>query len=238
SNCSNCCLLVIGLPKSLPPLSRSLAPPCTPFVERRQRAAPHSSFPPTTAPLQTLHMDVWGSAPRKGDVRVVLVSWIHSVRHQLSTRFREDLSVVHLHSDCGGEVSSYLLEDFCHEEGITQSDLAYTALDRGGWRCVGVLGLGLACPCPRYYCRQALSSHHSLRLPCLETLPGFPPRPSLLPLQLVAVGGAVGGGDAGGAGSEGAGPGGGESGGAGSGGAGFGVVSVLVVVELRVLLRV
>ncbi|CAI7875614.1 unnamed protein product, partial [Closterium sp. NIES-53] len=30
-------------------------------VEGRQRAAPHSSsFPPTTAPLQTLHLDVWG----------------------------------------------------------------------------------------------------------------------------------------------------------------------------------
>ncbi|CAI7809599.1 unnamed protein product [Closterium sp. NIES-54] len=31
-----------------------------PCIKRRQRAAPHSSsFPPTTAPLQTLHMDVW-----------------------------------------------------------------------------------------------------------------------------------------------------------------------------------
>ncbi|CAI7771971.1 unnamed protein product [Closterium sp. NIES-53] len=44
-------LLVSGLPRSLPPLSRSLAPPCLPCVEGRQRAAPHSSFPPTTAPL-------------------------------------------------------------------------------------------------------------------------------------------------------------------------------------------
>ncbi|CAI7767837.1 unnamed protein product, partial [Closterium sp. NIES-53] len=51
-------LLVSGLPRSLPPLSRSLAPPCFPCIEGRQRAAPHSSFPPTTAPLQTLHMDV------------------------------------------------------------------------------------------------------------------------------------------------------------------------------------
>ncbi|CAI5971593.1 unnamed protein product [Closterium sp. NIES-64] len=33
----------------------------------RQRAAPHSSsFPPTTAPLQTLHMDVWGPARVRG----------------------------------------------------------------------------------------------------------------------------------------------------------------------------
>ncbi|CAI7899577.1 unnamed protein product, partial [Closterium sp. NIES-53] len=55
-------LLVSGLPRSLPPLPRSLAPPCLPCVEGRQRATPHSSFPPTTSPLQTLHMDVWGPA--------------------------------------------------------------------------------------------------------------------------------------------------------------------------------
>ncbi|CAI7894047.1 unnamed protein product [Closterium sp. NIES-54] len=55
-------LLVSGLPRSLPPLSPSLAPPCLPCVEGRQHAAPHSSFPPTSAPLQTLHMEVWGPA--------------------------------------------------------------------------------------------------------------------------------------------------------------------------------
>ncbi|CAI7916668.1 unnamed protein product [Closterium sp. NIES-54] len=50
----------LRLPRSPPPLPPSPAPPCLPCVEGRQRAAPHSSFPPTTAPLQTLHMDVWG----------------------------------------------------------------------------------------------------------------------------------------------------------------------------------
>ncbi|CAI7862804.1 unnamed protein product, partial [Closterium sp. NIES-54] len=59
--------LVSGLPRVLPPLPLSPAPPCLPCVEGRQRAAPHSSsFPPTTAPLQTLHMDVWGSARVRG----------------------------------------------------------------------------------------------------------------------------------------------------------------------------
>ncbi|CAI7808912.1 unnamed protein product, partial [Closterium sp. NIES-53] len=43
------------------------APTCVPCVEGRQRAAPHSSeFPPTEAPLQTLHMDVWGPARVRG----------------------------------------------------------------------------------------------------------------------------------------------------------------------------
>ncbi|CAI7900641.1 unnamed protein product [Closterium sp. NIES-54] len=63
-------LLVSGLPRSLPPLPPSPAPPCLPCVEGRQRTAPHSSsFHPTTAPLQTLHMDVWGPARVNGQSR-------------------------------------------------------------------------------------------------------------------------------------------------------------------------
>ncbi|CAI5938272.1 unnamed protein product [Closterium sp. NIES-65] len=55
--------LVSGLPRSLPPLPPGPGPSCVPCVEGRLRAAPHSSqFPPTEAPLQTLHMDVWGPA--------------------------------------------------------------------------------------------------------------------------------------------------------------------------------
>ncbi|CAI7885775.1 unnamed protein product [Closterium sp. NIES-54] len=60
-------VLVSGLPRSLPPLPLGPAPTCVPCVEGRQRAAPHSSeFPPTEAPLQTLHMDVWGPARVRG----------------------------------------------------------------------------------------------------------------------------------------------------------------------------
>ncbi|CAI7792765.1 unnamed protein product [Closterium sp. NIES-54] len=50
-------LLVSSLPRSLPPLPPLPAPACLPCVEVRQRATPHSSLPPTTAPLQTLHTD-------------------------------------------------------------------------------------------------------------------------------------------------------------------------------------
>ncbi|CAI7892156.1 unnamed protein product [Closterium sp. NIES-54] len=60
-------VLVSGLPRSLPPLPLGPAPTCVPCVEGRQRAAPHSSeFPLTEAPLQTLHMDVWGPARVRG----------------------------------------------------------------------------------------------------------------------------------------------------------------------------
>ncbi|CAI7805053.1 unnamed protein product [Closterium sp. NIES-53] len=143
------CLLFSGLPSSLPPLPPSPAPPCLPCIEGRQRAAPHSSsFPPTTAPLHTLHMDVWGPARvngrsreryfllvvddykhyitifplrSKGEVSDVLIPWIRAVRLQLRERFRQDLPVLRLHSDRGGEVSSNLLRDLCHGEGILQS---------------------------------------------------------------------------------------------------------------------
>ncbi|CAI7912758.1 unnamed protein product, partial [Closterium sp. NIES-53] len=141
--------LVSGLPRSLPPLPPSPAPPCLPCVEGRQRAAPHSSsFPPTSAPLQTLHMDVWGPARvsgqgreryfllvvddytryttvfplrSKGEVPDVLIPWIRTVRLQLRKRYGTDLPVLRLHSDRGGEFSSNLLRDFCRGEGILQS---------------------------------------------------------------------------------------------------------------------
>ncbi|CAI7784889.1 unnamed protein product, partial [Closterium sp. NIES-53] len=126
-------LLVSGLPRSLPPLPPSPAPPCLPCVEGRQRTAPHSSpFPPTTAPLQTLDMDVWGPARvsgqggeryfllvvdnytryttvfplrRKGQVVDVLIPWIRAVRLQLREQFRQELPVLCLHSDRGARTS-------------------------------------------------------------------------------------------------------------------------------------
>ncbi|CAI7933695.1 unnamed protein product [Closterium sp. NIES-54] len=112
-------LLVSGLPKSLPPLPPSPAPPCLPCVERRQRAAPHSSsFPWTTAPLQTLHMDVWGSARVSGQSRE---RYFLLVVDDYSRGFGQDLPVLRLHSDRGGEFSSNLLRDFCRGEGILQT---------------------------------------------------------------------------------------------------------------------
>ncbi|CAI7876692.1 unnamed protein product [Closterium sp. NIES-53] len=117
--CSGVCV------RSLPPLLPSPAPPCLPCVEERQRAAPHSSsFPPTTTPLQTLHMDVWGPARvsgrgreryfllvvddytryttdfpvrSKGQVVDVLIPWIRAVPpHWLSHGGRS-----YLHDPCG-----------------------------------------------------------------------------------------------------------------------------------------
>ncbi|CAI7739628.1 unnamed protein product [Closterium sp. NIES-53] len=139
---------VSGPPMSLPPLPPRPAPTCVPCVEGRQRAAPHSSsFPPTEAPLQTLHMDVWGPARvrgqgheryfllvvddysryttvfplrRKGEVTEVLIDWIRGARRQLSESFSSDLLVLRLYLDRGGEFSPDLLRAFCRSEGILQ----------------------------------------------------------------------------------------------------------------------
>ncbi|CAI7878723.1 unnamed protein product, partial [Closterium sp. NIES-54] len=112
-------------------------------------AAPHSSvFPPTEAPLQTLHMDVWGPARvrgqgheryfllvvdnysryttvfplrSKGDVTGVLIDWIRAARLQLRESFGSDFPVLRLHSDRGGEFSSARLGAFCRARGIRQT---------------------------------------------------------------------------------------------------------------------
>ncbi|CAI7743422.1 unnamed protein product [Closterium sp. NIES-53] len=139
-------VLVSGLPRSLPPLPPGPAPTCVPCVEGRQRAAPHSSeFPPTEAPLQTLHMDVWGPARvrgqgheryfllvvddysryttvfplrSKGDVIEVLIDRIRAARLHLRESFSSDFPVLRLHSDRGGEFSSARLGAFCRAHGI------------------------------------------------------------------------------------------------------------------------
>ncbi|CAI7839755.1 unnamed protein product [Closterium sp. NIES-53] len=142
-------VLVSGLPWSLPLLPPGPAPTCVPCVEGRQRAAPHSSeFPPTEAPLQTLHMDVWGPARVRGqgheryfvlvvddysryttvfplrsngDVTEVLIDWIRAAHLQLRESFGSDFPVLRLHSDRGGEFSSARLGAFCRAQGIRQT---------------------------------------------------------------------------------------------------------------------
>ncbi|CAI7844550.1 unnamed protein product [Closterium sp. NIES-53] len=139
--------LVSGLPESLAPLPHSPAPSCTLCVEVWQRAAPHSSFHPTMAPLQTQHLDVWGPTPvlgpcqeryflivvddysryttlfplqQKAGVPTVLEPWL------LARGGVQGLYGLRLHSDRGGEFSSTCLETLCQGRGIIQY---YTLLD-------------------------------------------------------------------------------------------------------------
>ncbi|CAI7749559.1 unnamed protein product [Closterium sp. NIES-54] len=119
------------------------------MASRILRAAPHSSeFPPIEAPLQTLHMDVWGPARvrgqgheryfllvvddysryttvfplrSKGDVSEVLIDGIRAARLHLRESFGSDFPVLRLHSDRGGEFSSARLGAFCRAHGIRQT---------------------------------------------------------------------------------------------------------------------
>ncbi|CAI7730518.1 unnamed protein product [Closterium sp. NIES-53] len=117
--------LVSGLPRSLPPLPPGPAPTCVPCVEGRQRVAPHSSsFPPTEAPLQTLHMDVWGPARVRGQGHECYFLLVVDDYSRYTTVFplrSNDLPVLRLHSNRGGEFSSDLLRAFCRLEGICQT---------------------------------------------------------------------------------------------------------------------
>ncbi|CAI7809563.1 unnamed protein product [Closterium sp. NIES-53] len=57
----------------------------------------------------------------KGEFPNVMIPWICAVHLQLLERIVQDLPVLRLHSDRGGEFYSDLLRDFCRGEGITQS---------------------------------------------------------------------------------------------------------------------
>ncbi|CAI7883611.1 unnamed protein product [Closterium sp. NIES-53] len=234
------CLLVSGLPRSLAPLPRSLAPPCLPCGKGRHRAASQSSsFPPTTAPLLL---------QSKADVRGVLIRWIRAVRLQLRARFCEDLPVLLLHSDRGGEFCSRLLVDFCGAEGmVARTSMIHAAAPHFLWSFVVRYAteqlnlwphvshteisptLRWTNPLPPPGAAPSGVSQvdppplvEPLEIPTaagpraprhsarLAVPPGFPPRPSSPPLRPVAV-------DSGSA--EGGDTGGADSGGAGSRGA-------------------
>ncbi|CAI7886529.1 unnamed protein product [Closterium sp. NIES-54] len=135
--------LVLGLPRVLSSLPPSLAPPCGPCIEGRLRTTPHSSpLRPATEPFETLHLNVWGPAPRlgperehfffvvvddysryttvfplakKSDVTSTLIRWL------LTTEGTRGRRVSYLHSDRGGEFRSGILAGFCREQGIRQT---------------------------------------------------------------------------------------------------------------------
>ncbi|CAI7862834.1 unnamed protein product [Closterium sp. NIES-53] len=133
--------LVSVLPRVLSSLPPSPAPSCTHCVEGRLRATPHSSsLRPATVPFQTLHLDVWGPAPRPGPQResfilVVVDDYFRYttvfplakksnvtstlIRWLLATKTTRSRRVSCLHSNLGGEFRSGILAGFCREQGIT-----------------------------------------------------------------------------------------------------------------------
>ncbi|CAI7900263.1 unnamed protein product [Closterium sp. NIES-54] len=121
-------LLVSGLPRFLPPLPPSPAPPCLPCVEGRQRAAPHSSFPPRLLPCR-LFTWTCGAQPASMDRAA---SSTFPVRLQLRERFREDLPVLRLPISRGGGFSSDLLRDFYLME-VARTSMIHAAAPHMMW---------------------------------------------------------------------------------------------------------
>ncbi|CAI5990204.1 unnamed protein product [Closterium sp. NIES-65] len=123
-------LLVSGLPRSLPPLPQGPGPTCVPCVEGRQRAAPHSfQFPPTEAPLQTLHMDVWGPARVRGQGHERYFLLVVDDYSRYTAVFPCAARVTSLR---GGEFSSGLLRAYCHAQGIRQTFTLSDSLQQNG----------------------------------------------------------------------------------------------------------
>ncbi|CAI7914533.1 unnamed protein product [Closterium sp. NIES-53] len=184
----------------------------------------------------------------KDEVSAVLIPWIRTVRLQLRERFSQDLPVLRLHSDRGGEFSSDLLRDFCRGEGITQS---FTLPDSPQQNGIAERRIGLVMEVARTSMIHAAAPHflwpfavryaaHQLNLWPRVSLPktsptllwtgkvgdasvfrvwGSYPLLGTAPVQVAVVSGAAPGAASGGASPGGAEPGGAGSEGAGSGGA-------------------
>ncbi|CAI7746176.1 unnamed protein product [Closterium sp. NIES-53] len=192
-------LLVSGLPRSLPPLLPSPAPPCLLCVEGRQRAAPHSSSfsLDDCSPVDSPHGLV-GPSPH---------------RLQLCERFREDLPVLRLHSDRGGEFSFDILWDFFHGEGILQLFMIPDSPQKNG---VVERRIGLVMEFYHPTSRRVLPSQD---VTFDESVPFYHPLLGTAPIEVAVGSGATRGAVSGGTASGGAEPGDAESEGAGSGGA-------------------
>ncbi|CAI7766738.1 unnamed protein product [Closterium sp. NIES-54] len=92
-------------------------------IEAATRGASESDLPSTALaePLHTFTLDSGASRCIFCDIRL-----------QLRERFRQDLPVLRLHSDRGGEFSSNLLQKFCRGEGILQSFTLPTSTKQNG----------------------------------------------------------------------------------------------------------
>ncbi|CAI7821923.1 unnamed protein product, partial [Closterium sp. NIES-54] len=235
-------LLVSGLPRSLPPLPPSLAPPCLPCVKGWKRAASKSSsFPPTTAPLQTLHMDVWSPARFSGQGREcyillvvgdykqyttvsplctkdqvvdVLIPWIRTLRLQPRERLCHDLPFLRLHSVRGVmEVARTSMIHAAAPHFLWPFAVQYAVHQLNLWPRVS---LPETSPTLRWM--REVGDVSGFRGPAPSGVSRVDPLLGTAPVEVAVGSRAVQGATSGGVASMGAGPRGAESEGAGSGG--------------------
>ncbi|CAI7788647.1 unnamed protein product [Closterium sp. NIES-54] len=104
-----CHAFVACTPVSLSQVSPGLCLPCRPRLPRTVFLASRGGSTPLLTP------------PRFPRRLLPCRPSTWTFRLQLRERFGQDLPIMRLHSDRGGEYSSDLLQDFCRREGITQS---------------------------------------------------------------------------------------------------------------------
>ncbi|CAI7785155.1 unnamed protein product [Closterium sp. NIES-53] len=135
--------LLHGLPASLPQPPSLSGPPCLDYAQSKLREKPH---PPTestsTAPLDRVHMDLWGPAPvrshgghfyflvivddysryvsvhlltAKSEAPAIIMEWARQAHSHFKTKIKI------LHSDGGGEFRNNTIKAFCSTEGIRQT---------------------------------------------------------------------------------------------------------------------
>ncbi|CAI7826234.1 unnamed protein product [Closterium sp. NIES-53] len=135
--------LLHGLPASLPQPPSLSGPPCLDCAQSKFQEQPH---PPTestsTAPLDRVHIDLWGPAPvrsRGGHFYFLVIvddysryvsvhlltakseapAIIMERARQAHSHFKTKIKI--LHSDGGGEFRNNTLKAFCSTEGIRQT---------------------------------------------------------------------------------------------------------------------
>ncbi|CAI7809039.1 unnamed protein product [Closterium sp. NIES-54] len=143
----------------------------------------------------------------------VLIPWIRTVRLQLRECFGQDLPVLRLHSDRGGEFSYNLLRDICRGEGILQS---FTLPDSPQQNGIAERRIGLVMEVARTSMIHAAAPHFLWSFAGLAPsgVSQVDPLPGAVPVEVAGDSGAARG-----AASGGVGPGGEELGGAKSEGA-------------------
>ncbi|CAI7876193.1 unnamed protein product [Closterium sp. NIES-53] len=162
-------LLVSGLPRSLPPLPPLHASPCLPYVEGRQRAAPHSSsFPPKTAPLQTLHMDVKGEDPD------VLIPWIRVVRLQIDRLVMEVARTSMIHAAAPHFLWPFAVRHAAHQLNLwPRVSLPETSPTLRWMGKVGDASVFRVWGSRAFVCDMSADKLSSRAIPCVVL--GFPP---------------------------------------------------------------
>ncbi|CAI7762604.1 unnamed protein product [Closterium sp. NIES-53] len=170
-------LLVYGLPRSLPSLPRSLAPPCLPCVKGRQLAAPHSYH---SSSADTPHGRVRPRPRHWTGWRMLLSTGcrrLNGLHHGLPLVEqggcpwcldpldpRCPSPALRSVQSCSFESCSHLLEDFCGAEGIVQSYTLPASPQLNGI-AERRIGLGdpdaLDIPTPRSYAKAIMGLYSS-----------------------------------------------------------------------------